>query len=46
MLNLQIMKEILQENIDYLKSKEVYVRPYYNTKLGELIESKNVIILQ
>ena len=46
MLNLQIMKAILQENRDYLKNKEVYVRSYYNTRLGELIESKNVIILQ
>ena len=46
MPDLHTMKEILQENRDYLKNKDVYVRPYYNKKLGELIESKNVVILQ
>ena len=40
------MKAILQENREYLENKEVYERVYYNLKLGELIQSKNVVILQ
>lgn len=41
------MKAILrEENREYLENKEVYERVYYNLRLGELIQSKNVVILQ
>lgn len=40
------MKTLLQENLDYLKNKNVYIRTYYNSQLKKLIETKNIVILE
>lgn len=40
------MNTILNEQIDYLKNKKVYIRTEYNLKLKNLILTNNIVVLE
>ena len=40
------MDNIIQENREYIENKKIYIRKNYNTKLKNLVKTKNIIILE